>query len=147
MKFGKLIDGKVAYAQLPIEHDDQAIFTSDPEVMLSLGYKRIINSKVSASERGVYKSVWTETDTQIVQTWVLEPYTEEQLKERYRKRTVQYIREKYSTNQEFAILREYMTYGEDCKEAFDEYNNYVEECKTKARAEIYAQSCTDEASN
>lgn len=147
MKFGKLIDGKVVYAQLPIEYEGRTIFTTDSEVMLSLGYKKVKNASMFASEKGVYKSVWTETDTQIVQTWVLEPYTEEQLKERYKKKTVQYIREKYNTNQEFAILREYMTYGDACKEAFDEYSNYVEECKTKAHAEIYAQDSMDEASN
>lgn len=64
-------------------------------------------------------------------------HTEDQLKEQYKNLTVQYIREKYSANQEFAVIREYVAYGEPYKEAFDEYSNYVESCKERAHAAVY----------
>lgn len=143
MKFGQLINGYLKLAKFPIEHDGRTYYSSDPDVMLSLGYKEVVYTTAPTSETGVYKPTWTETDTQIVQEWIFEAYTEEQLAERYKKLTVKYIREKYSTNQEFAILREYMTYGETYKEAFDEYSNYVESCKERAHAEIYADETTN----
>lgn len=139
MKFGHLVNGRVVIAKLPIEYEGRTYFTSDPEVMLSIGEKEVIYSTAPTSDSGIYTPVWTETETQLIQKWEFTTYTEEQLKEQYKERTVEYIREKYSVNQEFAILREYMTFGESCKEAFDEYSNYVESCKARAHAEIYAQ--------
>lgn len=47
----------------------------------------------------------------------------------YEERVVHFIREKYSMNDELAILRQ-----RDSKpEEFAEYNAYCEECKTKAK--------------
>lgn len=47
----------------------------------------------------------------------------------YEERVVQFIREKYSMDDELAILRQ-----RDSKpEEFAEYNAYCEECKTKAK--------------
>lgn len=143
MKFGHLVNGRVVIAKLPIEYEGRTYFTSDPEVMLSLGEKEVIYSTAPASDSGIYTPVWTESDTQIIQEWVFEAYTEEQLKEQYKKLTVHYIREKYSTNQEFAILREYMVDQEANKEAFEEYSAHVEACKVRAHEEIYG---TDEIS-
>jgi hypothetical protein len=139
MKFGQLIDGKIKYAQSPIEYGGRTYFTSDPKVMLSLGYKEIVDTITPTSENGIYKPQWVETDTQIIQKWLFEEYTEEQLKEQYKELTVRYIRKKYSSNQEFAILREYMSDSTN-KNAFEEYNLYVESCKAKAYADIYNKS-------
>lgn len=50
----------------------------------------------------------------------------------YEQRVVQLIREKYSMDDELAILRQ-----RDSKpEEFAEYNVYCEECKTKAKEEL-----------
>lgn len=47
----------------------------------------------------------------------------------YEERVVQLIRERFDVNQELAILRQ-----RDSKpEEFEEYYNYVEECKAKAK--------------
>lgn len=64
------------------------------------------------------------------------PYTVEELEkikaEKYESLVSQYIRKKYSLNAELAILRQ-----RDTKQAeFIEYNNYAEDCKAKAKAEI-----------
>ena len=63
------------------------------------------------------------------------PYTEEELvkikQEKYENRVVELIREKYSLNQELAILRQRdINYAE-----FEEYNTYAETCKAIAKAE------------
>ena len=44
------------------------------------------------------------------------------------------IRERYSVDDEMAILRQKETKPEEWKE----YNSYCEDCKTKAKAEIYS---------
>lgn len=49
-------------------------------------------------------------------------------------RVVELVREKYSVSQEFAILRKKMAGLGD--EEFNEYNEYVEQCKVKAREEF-----------
>ena len=64
-------------------------------------------------------------------------YTQEELAEqkqaRYENLVEKYIREKYSLSNELAILRQANTkYTE-----FYEYNTYAEECKAKAKAEVY----------
>lgn len=54
-------------------------------------------------------------------------FTYEQLVEKY-------IREKYSVSQEFALLRQ----REEKPEEFQEYYDYAESCKTRAKSEIEA---------
>ena len=50
-------------------------------------------------------------------------------KEEYNNLIVKLIREKYSINDELAILRQANTKPNE----FNEYNSYVEECKAKAK--------------
>lgn len=53
--------------------------------------------------------------------------------EEYENKVIELIREKYTVNQELAILRQ-----RDVKtEEFDEYNSYVENCKAQAKEEIW----------
>lgn len=64
------------------------------------------------------------------------PYTEEELKKnaeaKYKQAVEMFIREKYSLNDELAILRQ-----RDSKpEEFAEYNTYAEDCKARAKAEL-----------
>lgn len=55
---------------------------------------------------------------------------EEVKQEQYHNKVVALIREKYSQNDEYKILRTKLA-GNDTGE-FEEYNAYVEECKKKA---------------
>ena len=55
------------------------------------------------------------------------------LETQYKQRIVELIRKKYSGDDEFAILRQRDTKTEE----FNEYNEYVEECKRVAYNEIY----------
>ena len=68
---------------------------------------------------------------------VFVPYTAEELEkrkaEKYPVLVEKYIREKYTLSAELAILRQ-----RDVKTAeFDEYNAYAEQCKERAKNEIY----------
>lgn len=52
----------------------------------------------------------------------------------YHQKVVELLRERYTVNEELSILRQ-----RDAKaEEFSAYNAFVEECKTKAKAEVYA---------
>lgn len=51
----------------------------------------------------------------------------------YSQRIVELIREKYSINDELAILRQ----RDEKAEEFAAYNLFVEECKAQAKEEIY----------
>lgn len=53
--------------------------------------------------------------------------------ELYEEKVVELIRERYTVNQELAILRQ----RDSKQEEFEEYNTYVEECKTIAKKEIF----------
>lgn len=77
------------------------------------------------------QEAWDEYED--IQVYV--PYTEEELakikQEKYENRVVELIRQKYSLNQELAILRQRdVNYDE-----FEEYNTYAETCKAIAKAE------------
>lgn len=54
------------------------------------------------------------------------------VEELYHQRVVELLREKYSVNEELSILRQRDTKTEE----FNEYNSFVEECKSKAKEEI-----------
>lgn len=76
--------------------------------------------------------------------FVFVPYTEEELEkqnpDKYENRVVELLREKYSLNQELAILRQ-----RDAKpEEYAAYNEYAEACKTKAKIELNIQTVVKE---
>lgn len=54
------------------------------------------------------------------------------IEEQYKQRVIELIREKYSIDDELAILRQRDT---KIKE-FQEYDTYVEECKTRVKEEL-----------
>ena len=59
--------------------------------------------------------------------------TEEQKQAQYERRVDELIRSKYTLSQELAIIRQQATKSAE----YDAYFEYCEECKTKARAEVY----------
>ena len=62
--------------------------------------------------------------------------TEQELKERYDSLVVQFIREKYTQDDEFSIIRKKMAQIDSLNE-FETYNSFVEECKDRARIQVY----------
>ena len=69
--------------------------------------------------------------------WVdyVPPIVESSSEERYKDRIISLIRERYSTDDEIAILRQ----RESKVEEFNEYNQFVEACKAIAHNEIYGE--------
>jgi DNA primase large subunit len=98
-----------------------------------------------ASKHSEYPDIFWVVDTPRVrpqEAWdeyediqVYVPYTEEELakikQEKYENKVVELIRQKYSLNQELAILRQRDTKTSE----FEEYNAYAEECKNVAKSE------------
>ena len=141
MKFGHIDNGKLVFAKIPVKIGERDYFTEDASIMLQAGEKEIVHSsEPEPRSDGTYMSSWNETETQIVLTWTFVPYTDEELHKIYQQTVVKYIREKYTVNDENEILREYLAYGESKKSDFDEYNVYVESCKTRAYGEIYGDT-------
>ena len=68
------------------------------------------------------------------------PKTEEEVtaekRAAYEAASVAYIRERYSQDDENKVIREYLANPAN-KAEFDEYNSYVMECKSRAKAEIF----------
>lgn len=78
------------------------------------------------SEEMAIEDGWTEYVPPIIEI------TEIPLEEQYKNRIVNLIKERYSTDDEIAILRQ-----RDVKpEEFNTYDAYVESCKAQAREEL-----------
>lgn len=95
------------------------------------GYYEFIEGK-EPEERKWYKtiSIYTLKDNKIIQTF---EYWKE-LKPDYSKLVVSHIRDKYSLNDELAILRQGLSGAK--KGDFDEYNSFCESCKSNAIKEL-----------
>lgn len=88
------------------------------DIIVVMGNKQIINP----TEEQILADGWQEYVPAPV-----EPY-----KPTYEERVEQLIRERYSLNQELAIQRQRETKPDE----FEEYFDYCEECKTKAKEEL-----------
>lgn len=95
---------------------------------------------ISASDKGrtvraIRETPAIEAHDEVEKIAVYVPYSEEELirnaEIEYKSKIESLIRERYSLNDELAILRQRDTKPEE----FEEYNAYVEECKATAKAE------------
>lgn len=136
-QFGKIVNRELQKPSYPIKHNDRDYFTTDPQLMLELGWKELVYTQRPISTEGQYIFHWEETDTQLIQTWELIQYSEEEQKKLYEIEVSKNIKEKYSLNDEIAILRKYIIDKETYQNEFNEYNSYVEQSKQKARKKIY----------
>lgn len=68
MIYGKLVGGALHGAPRPIRTENGDVFTTDPALLLHYGYKPIITAEYP-SDGGYYTESWTETETEITQTW------------------------------------------------------------------------------
>ena len=74
--FGKLVNGELRGAPRPLKTADGDVFTNDPAIYLSNGYKPIILTECP-SDRKSYIDSWTETETEITQIWTEQPQTDD----------------------------------------------------------------------
>ena len=66
--------------------------------------------------------------------------SEEEKRFRYEARTVELLRELYSSDDEAKVVREYLAQLEGAAAAFQDYNRYVVHCKQQAALEVYGQT-------
>lgn len=114
---------------------DQLLFVEAPDyVHVGWGYINGEFIKPQAPEGWLYDDG--------TGTFYPEDYQETLLSERYELLCNQKIREQYTNNDENQILREYLANpgDETKKQAFDEYNQYVEDCLAAARKEVYGDA-------
>lgn len=87
MKYAKLINNHLQIAPNPIIIDDRQIGNPPGEVYTAEGYKpvRFTDPPTEPTEGYQWSEVWSETDTEIVQGWVLVevPITDEEALVRY----------------------------------------------------------------
>ena len=85
---------------------------------------------VDGEEREETETIYRPSEEQILADgWEIYDNREEM----YEDRVVELIRQRYTVNQELAILRQRDSKADE----FGEYNSYVEECKATARKEVY----------
>ena len=69
-KYGRLIDGAVQYAPMPLMIDDKPVFTNREALYLAHGYKRIVNTPRPDEVEGfTLTSEWVETEDSIELVW------------------------------------------------------------------------------
>ena len=69
--FGKLENGALVYAPSPLIIDGLQAFTNDAVILLSHGYKPIVQTDAPTQTGYHAVASWTESATQITQTWTL----------------------------------------------------------------------------
>lgn len=71
MRYAKLINASLVYANNPILHDGVRIGNPPPEIYAEHGFKPVrFTNQPEPQGGGRWNEVWTETDAAIVQGWV-----------------------------------------------------------------------------
>lgn len=73
MKYAKLIDGSPVYAPRKIRIGNMIYYNPKPAMLLSLGYKPVTFTQPAEDplEGFHWEAVWTETEDQIIEDWIL----------------------------------------------------------------------------
>jgi hypothetical protein len=141
--FGRLKNGELIKAPNKINHNGRIYHNPKDEVYIDAGYYPVIETEMpDMSDGKQYKQQYELVEGQIVQTWVEEEILEEEIIEEeiisevviqpsYKELVIMRIRERYSIDDEIAILRQRYAKPEE----FEEYNNFVEKCKLQIKEE------------
>lgn len=133
MEYAKLMGSLLIMAPEKIKKDGMVIMNPGPDLLTPLGYKPL-----SYTERpeittpgNEFREVYTDNGDRITVTW--EEFTPEPAPEpSYEEQVVSMIRERYSADDELALLRQRDTKPEE----FEQYFNYCEECKAKIKQKL-----------
>lgn len=72
--YGKLIEGELQTAPKKLEINGNWVWNAPPEEYLAQGWKPVrFTDEPEPIEGYFWQSGWTETETEIVQTWTQEP--------------------------------------------------------------------------
>ena len=70
INYGKLVDGKIQYAPVPLNIDGTETWTNDPTVFALQGYLPVVNTEEPVRDGYFYTFSWVEEDNQIKRVWV-----------------------------------------------------------------------------
>lgn len=122
--FYKLIDiNTIQKAPKPLKVVGKEVFTNSEKIYNEQGYYKLVNAEYPQDNK-TYKPTYTLENNVIVKNWV-----EAEDSRTFEERVVNRIREKYSVDDELAILRQRDTKPEE----FAEYNAFVEQIKAEER--------------
>lgn len=133
MQYAKLENGYLIPALGEVRQDGMVIMNPGPEILVPMGYKSVeYTERPEITTPGnELREVYTDNGDRIIVTW--EEYTPEPaLEPSYEDQVVALIRERYSADDELAILRQRDTKPEE----FEQYFNYCEECKAKVKQKL-----------
>lgn len=133
MQYAKLENGYLIPAPGEVRQGGMVIMNPGPEILGPMGYKPVeYTERPEITTPGNdLREVYADEGDRITVTWV--EYTPEPAPEpSYEEQVVALIRERYSSDDELAILRQ-----RDSKpEEFEQYFNYCEECKATVKQKL-----------
>lgn len=124
-KFGKLVNGEIQYAPLRnggLVTDNGIVFAPSKSIYNANGYYKVVIVEEDGTDEVV--------DGNLLH-YIGAPITTE-YKPTYEERVVELIRNKYTLDEELALLRQRDTKADE----FSEYNAYCEQCKAQAKEEL-----------
>ena len=68
--FAKMVKGEAVVASQPLVIGRRKVYTNDPALWLSQGYKTLVNTPKPVGD-GVVVAKYHETDTEIIREWVI----------------------------------------------------------------------------
>lgn len=133
MKYAKLENGYLIPAPGEVRQGGMVIMNPGPEILGPMGYKPVeYTERPEVSTPGnELREVYADNGDRITVTW--EESTPEPVPElTYEQQVVALIREKYTSDDETALLRQRDTKPEE----FEEYFAYCEECKKTVKQKL-----------
>lgn len=133
MKYAKLENGYLIPAPGEVRQDGMVIMNPGPEILGPMGYKPVeYTERPEITTPGnELREVYADNGDRITVTW--EEYTPEpEPGPSYEEQVVALIRERYSADDELALLRQRDTKPEE----FEQYFNYCEECKATVKQKL-----------
>lgn len=77
MRYAKLIAGEISFAPRKLRSGDTVVYNPPVALLLEQGYKPVRFTEAPGAEEGFRPvSGWTESETEILQTWTMEPEDE-----------------------------------------------------------------------
>ena len=124
-----------------VTHNGRTYYNPRGEMCKQFGYYELIETDCPSDDKEYRLTHILNDNEQIIQVWVeVEPQPEEEVQEvvietpviSYKDLVIDKIRAVYSIDDEIAILRQKDTKPEE----FQEYYNFVEQCKAEVKAEM-----------
>lgn len=133
MQYAKLENGYLIPSPGEVRQGGMVVMNPGPEILGPMGYKPVEYAELPeiTTPGNDLREVYTESGDRITVTW--EEYTPEPAPEpSYEEQVVALIRERYSADDELAILRQQNRKPEE----FKVYDDYCESCKATVKQKL-----------